>query len=54
MNDYFFDRYFESIYEELKNSVYKINKEVIPPDKFFKEIKAMLISLRENKHIFFR
>jgi len=54
MNDYFFGRYFESIYEGLKNSVYKINKEVIPPDKFFKEIKAMLISLRENKHkIFF-
>ena len=54
MNDYFFGRYFESIYEGLKNSVYKINKEVIPPDKFFKEIKAILISLRENKHkIFF-
>lgn len=50
MKNIYYSKYFESIYQGLTNSVYFFNQKSIKPAFFFKNIKEILLNLRETKN----
>ena len=50
MKNIYYAKYFEAIHQGLISSVYCQNQKSVNPSKFFKDIKEILLNLRETKN----